>query len=70
MRFLHTQIMQNYPKLLTPGVETTLMEIVYIRKYLKGLVVDRAKAELLQRKPHPFICQRTFINENVGNREN
>ena len=28
------------------------------------------KAELLQLKPHPFICMRNFINEKVGNRKN
>ena len=27
------------------------------------------KAELLQLKPHPFICMRNFINEKVGNRK-
>ena len=25
------------------------------------------KAELLQLKPHPFICMRNFINKKVGN---
>ena len=29
-----------------------------------------AKAELLQLKPHPFICMRNFIKEKVGNRKN
>ena len=27
------------------------------------------KAELLQLKPHPFICMRNFINKKVGNRK-
>jgi hypothetical protein len=26
-----------------------------------------SKAELLQLKPHPFICMINFINKNVGN---
>ena len=29
-----------------------------------------AKAELLQLKPHPFICMRNFINKKVVNRKN
>jgi hypothetical protein len=28
------------------------------------------KAELLLLKPHPFICQRSFISKKVGNRRN
>ena len=28
------------------------------------------KAELLQLKPHPFICMRNFIYKKVGNRKN
>ena len=28
------------------------------------------KAELLQLKPHPFICTRNFNNKKVGNRKN
>ena len=28
------------------------------------------KAELLLLKPHPFICQRSFISKIVGNRRN
>jgi hypothetical protein len=28
------------------------------------------KAELLQLKPHPFICQRHFVTKKVGNRKN
>ena len=27
------------------------------------------KAELLQLKPHPFICMRNFINKKVGNQK-
>ena len=28
-----------------------------------------SKAELLQLKPHPYICMRNFINKKVGNRK-
>ena len=28
------------------------------------------KAELLQLKPHPFICMINFISKKVGNRKN
>ena len=28
------------------------------------------KAKLLLLKPHPFICQRSFIGKKVGNRRN
>ena len=28
-----------------------------------------SKAELLQLKPHPFICMRNFINKKVGNQK-
>ena len=35
-----------------------------------SLVLVSTKAELLQLKPHPFICMRNFINEKVGNRKN
>ena len=31
---------------------------------------DMTKAELLQLKPHPFICMRNFMNKKVGNRKN
>ena len=34
----------------------------------KKIITD--KAELLQLKPHPFICTRNFINKIVGNRKN
>ena len=27
------------------------------------------KSELLQLKPHPFICMRNFINKKVGNQK-
>ena len=32
--------------------------------------VLNTKAELLQLKPHPFICMRNFINKRVGNQKN
>ena len=31
---------------------------------------DSNKAELLQLKPHPFICTRNFITKKVANRRN
>ena len=34
----------------------------------EGLLLD--KAELLQLKPHPFICMRNFMNKKFGNRKN
>ena len=34
---------------------------------MEELVIN--KAELLQLKPHPFICMRSFINKKVGNRK-
>ena len=30
----------------------------------------KGKAELLQLKPHPFICMRNFIDKKVGNQKN
>ena len=30
-------------------------------------ILSLIKAELLQLKPHPFICMRSFINKKVGN---
>ena len=33
-------------------------------------ILSLIKAELLQLKPHPFICTRSFINKKVGNRKN
>ena len=35
-----------------------------------AMFVVASKAELLQLKPHPFICMRNFINEKVGNPKN
>ena len=40
---------------------------------LKILEISLGKAELLQEGiffPHPFMCQRRFSNEKVGNRKN
>ena len=34
------------------------------------LLVNFLKAELLQLKPHPFICIIHFINTKVGNEKN
>ena len=34
-----------------------------------AMFVVASKAELLQLKPHPFICMRNFINKKVGNRK-
>ena len=36
---------------------------------IKGHIVN-TKAELLQLKPHPFICRRNFFNEKVRIRKN
>ena len=38
--------------------------------YASTEVFKNTKAELLQLKPHPFICMRNFINEKVGNQRN
>ena len=32
--------------------------------------MEYSKAELLQLKPHPFICMKNFIDKKVGNRRN
>ena len=41
-----------------------------VHKPQSRLSISDSKAELLQPKPHPFICMRNFINIKVGNRKN
>ena len=40
-----------------------------IDDHLQLCNIQSIKAELLQLKPHPFICMRNFINKKVGNRK-
>ena len=49
------------------------MRGVQVKTYLKISSIKIVRAELLQEGifyPHPFICQRRFSDEKVGNRKN
>ena len=48
--------------------ETTCMKFFW--KMHINFIGTKTKAELLQLKPHPFICTRNYINKKVGNRKN
>jgi hypothetical protein len=44
--------------------------VVATRENSKNDIQKGPKAELLQLKPHPFICMKNLINKKVGNQKN
>ena len=67
--FLYFQFGVNATLLRLPR----LIKVVAFKVIYQGILTTKPlkdKAELLQLKPHPFICMRNFLNKKVGNQKN